>query len=146
MVKWEAFVSTLDNGLHAVMIRNHKTSHALVTFEDIRYARAQAVKINKYPFPRKAVLYKQAMNNDILCMKHEELDLTSQRLKPVTIEKGDGCYALLVMVGGRQYIIKKEKYKKDLKEWYRTKRLEYTEDEFVAKCAEVVQRRQSARR
>jgi hypothetical protein len=141
MVKWEAFTHEMENGTHAVMIRNHKTSYALCTFTDARLARAQAVKINRYHFSRKVELYRQAMKAGILGLKHEELAMHSTKLKRVSIEKGTECYALLVFIGGRQYIVKKEKLKKDIESWYRMQRMQFTEEEFIEQCKLRVERK-----
>jgi hypothetical protein len=81
------------------------------------------------------------MKAGILGLKHEELAMHSTKLKRVSIEKGTECYALLVFIGGRQYIVKKEKLKKDIESWYRMQRMQFTEEEFIEQCKLRVERK-----
>jgi hypothetical protein len=143
MVKWEAWVERMSD-IYVVLIRNHKTSHGLVAFSTKTDADRQAAKINNYPFARKVELYKEAMRKNIVCKKHDELNFEDTRLKPISIEKGEGCYAIAIWIDGNQYIVAKKKFKKDatalLKEWL----LEHTEAELIAFFRVKIQRKKRA--
>lgn len=144
MMKWEAWVH-VDAGKNYVMVRNHKTSRALCSFAHREHADMQARKINRYPWQRIAELYKQAIASDILVLHHEEMSFKSTKLKTVDIEKGEGCYALIVWCDGRKVIFKKEKYKKDIVDYLRRVRLEHTDEDIVATVRQKLQARKAVR-
>lgn len=131
MFVWSAWLHSDGTGMHYVMIRNHKTSRCLVTFQDKAHAEQQTRKLNAYRWERLAELYRSASANNILTIKDHDLDFKSNKLSPIEIQKGEACYGLVVWANGKQYVVAKKKYKYEIQDVLKTMRQQYTDEQIV---------------
>lgn len=132
MVTMQAWTYKYKTEGFYVMIRNHKTSRALVLFKHYEHAVKQTEKINKYHWTRIQELYKEAVSRNLMILRDEDLDFTSQKPKAIDIEKGDQYYGIMVWVDGKKYLVAKRKYKKDIATVLRTMRDEHTDEQIIA--------------
>lgn len=115
MRMWESWVFNGTDNQFYVMIRNHKTSRALVKFDSQATADQQARKINGYPWYRMAELFKEALRFDILTLTHDEMDLTKKVMKTVEIARNEVTkqWHISVYVDGKRYAIYPRRTKKE---------------------------------
>jgi hypothetical protein len=138
MVDWKVWLHPDSNGSYHVMIRNHKTSRSVGLLGYVA-AQEHMASLQGLPWQSLAKMYKQAIAEGRFTFRDDQIDLT--RPKPYEIRKGEKCYAVIVTRGKHEFIVRKEKLKKDAKAWLDSQFDEYTLNEFLAKVDILIARK-----